>query len=211
MATAVKQPVRPRVETAETPPPSRLYRFTVEQYARMVELGILTPDDRGELLEGWIVKKMTQYPPHAFTTDLVQDTLRPLLPEGWRVRDQKPIVTPDSLPEPDVAIVRGPLIRYLEQHPQPRDVAVVIEVADSTLQEDRERKGRLYARARLPVYWIVNLVDDRIEVYTRPRAGRAPAYRERRDYGRSDAIPLIIEGREIAQIPVQSLLPPRPE
>jgi hypothetical protein len=206
MATAVKQIARPRAETAECPPP-HLYRFTVRQYERMVELGILTPDDRGELLEGWIVQKMTQHPPHAVAIDYVQDALRPLVPEGWRIRDQKPIRLTDSVPEPDLAIVRGPLGRYLEQHPQPRDIALVIEVADASLNEDRERKGRLYARARLPIYWIVNLVDGQVEVYTRPKGGKSPAYQDRQDYTAKQAVPLVIEGQEVEQIPVQEMLP----
>ncbi len=206
MAIAVKRVARPRAEIEEAPP-SGLYRFTTPQYERMVEVGILTPEDRAELLEGWIVKKVTQHPPHATVLEYTQDALRPLLPEGWRLREQKPMTTPDdSVPEPDVAIVRGPASRYERRHPRPADVALVIEVADTSLQEDRERKGRIYARARIPVYWIVNLPDERVEVYTRPRAGKTPIYRERRDYGRGQVFPLIIEGQEIAEIPVDALL-----
>ncbi len=211
MATAVKRIARSRAEAEEAPPP-HLYRFSVQQYERMVGLGILTPDDRGELLEGWIVQKMTQYPPHAVTVDFIQDALRTLLPQGWRIRDQKPIRLTDSVPEPDLTIVRGPLQRYLEQHPQPRDIALVIEVADTSLAEDRKRKGRLYARARLPIYWIVNLVGGHVEVYTRPKGGKSPGYRDRRDYTANQAVPLVIEGTEVGQLPVSQMIPkPSPE
>lgn len=208
MSTAVKQAVHPPVQAAEAPPP-HLFRFTVHQYERMAELGILTPDDRAELLEGWIVKKMPQDPPHAVAIDFTQDTLRAFLPKGWRIRDQKPVLLASSLPEPDLAIVRGPLDRYLEKHPQPRDIALVIEVADASLDEDRGRKGRLYAQARLPFYWIVNLVDGQVEVYTHPKGGKSPAYKDRRDYGPEAAVPLIIEGQTVGHVPVLEMIPKR--
>jgi Uma2 family endonuclease len=173
----------------------------------MVEIGILTPEDRGELLEGWIVQKMTQHPLHATVLEYAQDVLRLLLPQGWRLREQKPMTTPeDSLPEPDLAIVRGPASRYERRHPGPADVALVVEVADTFLQEDRERKGRIYARARIPVYWIINLPDEQVEVYTRPRAGKTAAYRDRHDYARGKVFPLVIEGRQIAEVAVDALL-----
>jgi hypothetical protein len=205
MSTAVKQIARPSAEAGETPPPN-LYRFTAGQYEWMVKIGILTPDDRGELLEGWIVKKMTQHPPHATVLEYTRDALLPLLPAGWRLREQKPLRTPDSLPEPDLIIVRGPASRYERRHPQAEDVALVVEVADTTLEEDRERKGRIYARVRIPVYWIINLPEERMEVYTRPRAGKTPAYRERRDYARGETLPLTIEGEQLGEVAVNALL-----
>jgi Uma2 family endonuclease len=207
VSTAVKQRAQPVPQQEGPPPPGLLYRFSVEQFQRMTGLGILTPDDRAELLEGWIVQKMTQHPPHAVAIDLVHDALRPLLPQGWRVRDQKPILLADSLPEPDLTVVRGPLGRYLDQHPRPRDVAVVIEVADSSLDEDRVRKGRVYARARLPLYWIINLVDEQVEVYSRPKAGKTPAYQDRRDYLADGSVPLVLDGQEVGQVPVARMIP----
>ena len=84
----------------------------------------------------------------------------------------------------------------------------MIEVADSTLDRDRILKGSLYARSRIAVYWIVNLTDSVVEVYTRPRAGRSPAYRLRQDYTADDSVPLLISGTEVARIPVSELLPP---
>jgi Uma2 family endonuclease len=187
--------------------PAKVHRFTVEQYERLGELGILTTEDRVEHLEGWIVDKMTQYPPHSSAIDFVQDALRAVLPAGWRLRDQKPIRLPDSLPEPDVAVVRGPRERYIHRHPVAADVALVIEVADTSVDEDRDRKGRIYARARIPVYWIVNLPASQVEVYTQPRAGKSPAYRERQDYGSKASVPLVIERTEIGRIAASALLP----
>ncbi|HYT95231.1 MAG TPA: Uma2 family endonuclease [Gemmataceae bacterium] len=191
----------------EESPPPQLYRFTVEQYELMTTAGVFSTFDRTELLEGWIVKKMTQHPPHAVAIEYFQEIVRPLLPDEWRVRDQKPIITGESNPEPDLTIVRGPTSRYATRHPRSADIALVVEVADTTIHEDRSRKGRIYARARIPIYWIVNVTDLQIEVYTHPKGGKSPAYRERRDYGPKETVPLILAGREVAQIPVQELLP----
>jgi Uma2 family endonuclease len=209
MATAVKTNRRQTIAPAPQPP-AGLHRFTVKQYERMGELGILTPDDRVELLDGWVVNKMTQHPPHAAAIDFLQDALRAVLPAEWRLRDQKPIRLPGSLPEPDVAVVRGPRERYTQQHPVPADVSLVIEVADTTLEADRELKGPIYARARIPVYWIINLRGKAVEVYSQPKAGRKPAYRQRQDYTGEDTVPVVIAGHEIARIPVRDLLPTPP-
>jgi len=87
-------------------------------------------------------------------------------------------------------------------------LALVVEVADTTLQRDRTSKKRLYARAGVPAYWIANLSEKRFEVYTDP-SGPAdePDYRERQDYGPTEAIPVMIEGREVGRLAVQELLP----
>jgi Uma2 family endonuclease len=188
-------------------PPLRTHRFTVEEYERLTEIGFLTPKDRVELLEGWIVDKMPQDPPHACAIDLVQDALRLLLSPDWRLRDQKPIRAGESRPEPDIAVVKGPTARYARHHPDPTDIALVIEVADTTLDEDRGRKGRIYARARIQVYWIVNLEEGKVEVYTDPKVGKLPAYRDRQDFGKKDSLPLVIAGKELGRIAIKDILP----
>src|SRR5215472_7164417 len=112
-------------------PASRaMHRFTVEQYERMAELGFLTSSDRVELLEGIIVDKMTQNPPHNAAIDLVRDQLAPLLSPDTRLREQKAIRLGESEPEPDLAVVVGPAKRYARRHPGPQDVLLVVEVAD---------------------------------------------------------------------------------
>jgi Uma2 family endonuclease len=183
------------------------YRLSVKQYHRMIETDVLTEDDRVELLEGVISPKMTHKPPHDCAVSLVQDSCQPLLPKGWIIRIQSAVTTADSEPEPDVAMVRGPARRYLSAHPGPKDIACLVEVADSTLFQDRNVKGRLYARARIPVYWVINLVDRHVEVYTRPRAGKDPAYQVRHDYAPKDDVPIVIEGRIVGHIPARDLLP----
>jgi Uma2 family endonuclease len=185
------------------------YRFRVDQYEKMTESGVLTSADRVELIEGIVVQKMTQYPPHAVAIDYTLDALRLLLPEGWRLREQKPIQLSDSKPEPDLVVVRSPLQRYERRHPGPRDIALLIEIADTTLEGDRQDKGRIYARARIAVYWIVNLNERQVEIYTEPKGGKEPAYRRRSDYGSDAILPLVIEGAEVGQVAVSDLLPSR--
>lgn len=184
-----------------------LHRFSVDQYEKMLEAGILRSEDRVELIEGIVVQKMTQHPPHAVAIDYTQDALRPLLPDGWRLREQKPIKLSNSEPEPDLVVVRGPLQRYERRHPGPRDIALLIEVADTSLEADRQEKGRTYARARIPVYWIINLIDRQVEVYTEPKGGKTPAYRRRTDHGIDARVSLIIEGNEVGQVSASDLLP----
>jgi Uma2 family endonuclease len=184
-----------------------LYRFSVEQYDRMVETGILTADDRVELLEGWVIDKMPHNPPHDGSILALQRPLWARLPSEWLLRIQSAITLDTSKPEPDLAIVKGPAKIYFERHPLARDIAWLIEVSDTTLLRDR-LKCSLYARARIPVYWIVNLVEAQIEVYSQPRAGRTPAYRQQHFYGINDSVPLVILGHDIGSIPVRDLLPP---
>jgi Uma2 family endonuclease len=197
-----------RNEPPAVPPPGLpLYRFSVEQYHQLIQAGVLREGERLELLEGWLVPKMTINPPHPVAIKLLENELASRLPAGWITRTQAPITTRDSEPEPDVSVVHGPVRRYRDHHPRPDEIALVIEVADSTLTEDRTVKARLYAAARLPIYWIVNLVDGQVEVCTEPRGGRSPAYRRRQDFGPSDSVPLLIAGKDCGTIPVGDLLP----
>jgi Uma2 family endonuclease len=195
----IKKPTQPRAMP--------LYRFTVAQYHRMTELGILTANDRVELLHGWILCKMPRNPPHDAAVTRINRRLLPILSDEWLLRVQCAITLRGSEPEPDFAIVRGPESTYVRRKPGPRDVALLLEVADSTLLPDRHGKGATYAQARIPEYWILNLVESRLEVYTQPRAGRSPGYRQQRIYNADEAVPLVLGGYEIARIPVIDLLP----
>jgi Uma2 family endonuclease len=189
------------------PAPFAPRRFTVAEYLRMAETGILTDEDHVELLEGVITPKMTRNPPHDAAIMLVQDELRPLLPKGCAMRVQSAVVTDDSVPEPDVAVVRGTARDFRSRHPQPSDTALAIEVAESSLQRDRQ-KARIYARAGVPTYWIVNLVDEQIEVHTKPAGSAdAPAYEQTVVYRRGDRTPIPAEISADADILVDDLLP----
>jgi Uma2 family endonuclease len=183
-------------------------RFSVDEYHRLIKTGVLLEGEPLELLEGWIVYKMTRNPPHDVALGLAGDAIDMRLPAGWHVREQSAITTPDSEPEPDLAVTRGARRDFKQRHPGPGDLALVVEVADSTLQLDRADKARIYARAGITVYWILNLVDRRVEAYTDPTGpDPAPAYRRRDEYGPTDNVPLAIAGSPALSIPVAELLP----
>lgn len=206
--TVAAQPITPPPVEAGAIPDVPIYRLSVEQYHAMARAGILTEDDPVELLEGWLVQKMTKHRPHVIATGLVRRELERLLPSGWYVAIQDPITTAESEPEPDVAVVRGEERDYPDRHPGPQDVPLVVEIADSSLEQDRGAKKRLYARAGIAVYWIVNLVERQIEIYTEPTGPAAnPDYRQRRDYGLADSIPVVLDGAEIFSLAVRDLLP----
>lgn len=199
---AISPPSRPSV------PPDLIWPLTVDQYHAMIRAGILTEDDPVELLEGWLVPKLPKHPRHRVATRLIRQILEREVPPGWYVDSQEPVTTIDSEPEPDVMIVRGDTRDYLDRHPGPADLALVVEVADATLERDRSLKLRVYAGAGVPAYWIANLRDSRIEVYADPTGmPDAPNYRDRHVFGPNDAIPLVIDGGEVARIPVRDLLP----
>lgn len=188
-------------------PPLPVRQFTVAEYHHLIEIGFFKPSDRLELIHGWLVPKVSHNPLHASVIRLVISAFMRLIPEGWELSPQLPITMTDSEPEPDLAIIRGSLADYADAHPRPRDVGFILEVADSSLSQDRGTKLELYAAAKIPVYWIVNIPDGRVEVYTRPRGGKSPTYRDHQDYGTGDEIPVILNGEEIGRIPVQALLP----
>ncbi|HWG46912.1 MAG TPA: Uma2 family endonuclease [Gemmataceae bacterium] len=182
-------------------------RFSVARYQRMVETGILTADDKVELLENYVVLKMPRNPPHDSTIQRMLEKLFPCRPPGWGLRVQSAIALADSQPEPDFAFVRGSAADYENHHPGATETGLVIEVADSSLLRDQRDKTRIYARAGLPCYWIINLVDRRIEVYSQPSGPTAvPAYGSFQTYQPGDALPLILDGITVGMVPVSELL-----
>jgi Uma2 family endonuclease len=208
MTVALQPTACPSVEIGAGIPDVPIFRLTVEQYVAMVETGILTEDDPVELLEGWLVHKMTKRPDHMVATGCILDLFPHVLPAGWFLNLQDPVTTPDSLPEPDAAVIRGTRRDYRPRRPAAADVGLVVEVADTTLRQDQGPKKRLYARAGIAVYWIVNLVDSRIEVYTEPSGPtEVPDYGKRQTYGPEDTIPMVLDGVEAGNLAVQDLLP----
>lgn len=183
-------------------------RFSVPEYHKLIEIGVLTENDRLELLEGYLVNKMSRNPPHDAAIQLLQDALLGLLPAGWRLRIQSAITLADSEPEPDLAVVRGNARTYTQRHPGPADAGIVIEVSESTLDGDRIDKGRIYARAGIAVYWIVNLVERQVEVYTQPSGpGASPSYGQTSIHKESDAVPLVLDNVTAGMLNVRDLLP----
>jgi hypothetical protein len=186
-----------------------VYRFTVDEYHQFGDAGILTPESRVELIDGWIVEKPVQKPPHAIALTRLQKRLPKVVPTEFEIRTQLPITLPTSEPEPDAVVARGPEVRYDDSHPKPGDIAIVIEVSHASLAFDQGPKLLLYAAAKLPVYWIVNIPDQRVEVYSNPRIGRVPKYKTTANYERGATVPLVVFGKQVGAIAVTDLLPRR--
>lgn len=207
------------IATPVTPPPkstsgpfsstfSRLRRYTREEYHRLGALGIIDPNEKVELLDGLIVEKPMKGLSHVGATRRISFHLPQFLPAGWFVQTQDPIGLTNSEPEPDGAIIRGNLRSYDTHHPEPADVGIVIEVADSTLRMDRREKGVLYAEASIAVYWIINVADGWIEVYSKPDpTANPPAYADRTDYRPGQDVPIVLDGVQVSAIPAADLLP----
>ncbi|MCA1620844.1 MAG: Uma2 family endonuclease [Acidobacteria bacterium] len=158
------------------------HSFTVAEYRRMVEVGILSEDDRVELIDGEVLEMSPIREPHAACVDVLNEVVQDRLGRSVNVRVQGPIQLDDySEPQPDIAILKRRDDFYRHAHPRPEDVLIVIEVSDSTLGFDRKVKVPLYARAGIPETWVVNLPDERIEVYSDPAGG---AYQTVRAYAR---------------------------
>lgn len=188
--------------------PSQLWRISVERYHEMIEAGTLTENDRLELLEGFLVEKMTVNPPHSFVTETLREMLGQFVSEAFFVNAQQPVTMSDSEPEPDVVVIHGKRRDFLRNHPHPEDVPLVVEVSDATLQQDQTWKKRIYAQAGIPVYWIVNLPDRQIEVYMEPSGSSAnPTYHQLTTYRETDEIPVVLHNEVIARLSVQNLLP----
>lgn len=183
-----------------------MWKFSVEQYHQMIASGTIGEDDPVELLEGWLVTKMSKNEAHIYSTEESAELLRDVLPQSYFVRRQDPITTDDSEPEPDVAVIKGSRHDFKKKKPTPSDVALVVEVANATLKRDRTVKQRIYASANIPVYWILNLVDRVLEHYTNPLPNEK-RYADKTVFDEDSLVPLVIDGKEITQLAVKDLLP----
>lgn len=183
----------------------QLRRFTVKEYHTLVQQGFFADDEAFELLRGYIVHKVSRDPIHDAVLEILAEMLRDRIPVGWRVRVQSAVTTSDSEPEPDIAVVRGRPQDHFDRHPSPSELCLAVEVANSTLVGDRVLKGPIYAESGVPVYWVVNVKERRVEAYTEPSGG---AYRQRTHYKDGENVPLSIEGLSLPPIPVSDLFPP---
>jgi Uma2 family endonuclease len=187
--------------------PPGLYRITVDEYERIIRAGALNNPDRVELIDGYLVDKMAKSAEHGYATKKLVKALEPLLPAGWTWRSEQPVRIPDyDEPEPDVALVRGTDEDYEHRIPGPDDVGLLIEVCLTTLDRDRHEKLPAYARAGIPVVWIINLVDRHIEVYTEPGPG---SYGSRVDVKPGQPVPVMIDALPLGQVAVDAILPSR--
>ncbi len=210
MTALLTAPPAPAQPPAPAPPAGRvLYRFTVDQYHAMILAGVLPEGGPMELLRGLVVLKMSQNSPHRIATRQWRDRVRDVVPRSaWSVESQAPVTCSDSEPEPDGYVCPLAAASIRGRNPRASEVALVAETADSSLPTDRGEKKALYAEERIPVYWILNVVENIIEVYTNP-SGPAPSpdYSTRTDYRPGDEVPVVLMGVEVGRIPVNDLLP----
>lgn len=135
----------------------------------MTEAGILSPEERVELIEGHIVSMAAKNPPHSAITKYTADYLRDLVKGVADIRIQEPIhINSHSEPEPDIAVVRTDPRNYVERHPTPEEVFLIIEVADSTLNFDRKNKAAIYANAQIADYWVIDVRQQQVFVFREP-------------------------------------------
>ncbi len=196
-------------DTQATAPALALYRVTARQFEAMCASGVFPEGAHVELLGGLLVDKMTKHTPHVITLGGTDDAVRRFLPPGWHVNVEQPLgLGRFWRPEPDLAVVRGLRRDYRRRYPGARDLAFLVEVADTTYAKDRGVKWRRYAAARVAIYWLINLLKDQIEVYSDPAGrGMSAVYRQCRIYGRDAEIPVVLDGREVGRIAVKDILP----
>lgn len=175
MATALAERPAPKrsFEPLEEDTSHRRFRFTGDQMIQLAEMGWLEPDKKYELLDGEILEKMAANPPHAGIVGLVAEVLRRIFGPTYIAREEKPVRLDIYFdPQPDIAVVKGRHSDYFKRFPSQSDIALVVEVSDSSVNFDRKRKQEAYALGELPEYWLVNLVSQQVEVYRQPVEGR---------------------------------------
>lgn len=142
-------------------------RWTRQDYDKMIDAGLFPPGTHAELIDGVVLEMSPQKSPQATAVCLVEEALRNAFGQGYTLRVQLPLaLDPLSEPEPDVAVLPGAPRDYRDAHPT--SALLIVEVSETTLTHDRDRKGSLYARAGIADYWLVNLPAQRLEVYRHP-------------------------------------------
>lgn len=195
------------VEARTTRTRQRPYRLSAAQYEQMADSGILGEDDPVELIDGLLVRKLTKGDPHILATKLAFGCLQRALPAGWHATKEDPILLRiagrDSQPEPDVALLRGSPRDYRGRKPEPGDIGLIVEVADTSYAVDRNDRWLRYA-AGIPVFWLLDLRNRRLEVFTAPTP---TGYTTTVTYDEAGLVPMTLDGVEVARIAVADLLP----
>jgi Uma2 family endonuclease len=196
-------PTTSSITTTQRGIAAKIYRLSVDEYERMVEAGVLD-DPRVELIDGLLVRKTEKKPPRVIATERLSRLLERTVPEGWHVGKGGPVRIPAfNEPEPDLAIIAGPAADYREEYPGPGEVALLVEVAETSLVHDTGDKLAAYATGGIPVYWVVNLIDSRVEVYTQPGPD---GYVSRQEFAPGQHIPVIVAGVDRGRIAVSEML-----
>ena len=190
-----------------TSPLDRPYRFTVDDFFRMIDLDFFPDEVRVGLWEGQVYEEMAKNHPHSFSLAKLNAALFPLLPAGWSLWAECTVaISPDKAPLPDMLIIRGAVEVYRGRRPDAADVVVLIEVADSSLKIDTGAKLKAYyAEAGIPIYWVVNLRDGVIHAHSDPIPPER-RYASMSTIGLDGSIPLVLDGQHVAMIPASSIL-----
>ena len=161
-----------------TEPLPRTRRWTRVEYERLIDLGLFSPDERLELLDGALVVREPQGNRHAAAIRKVVAALRAALGDAWQIDSQLPLALDDaSQPEPDVSVVARHPHAYRDAHPS--RAVLIVEIAETSYRIDREYKLSLYARAGVPECWLVDVVNDAVEIHREPEAAPAARYGRR--------------------------------
>jgi Uma2 family endonuclease len=205
MATVATPALQQPVATLSPWLASGLYRFSVRQYDTLIESRTIAEHERVELIEGVVVNKMGRNRPHIVAGNKGLRMLSAIIPSGWYVAKEDPVVVSNwSKPEPDLAVVRGQAEDYIAGDVTAADVALVVEIAESSLSADQEDMAQIYSSSVIPVYWIINLVDRCVEVYSEPDAA---GYQSCQRITSGEEVRVVIGGVEVGRIAVADLLP----
>jgi hypothetical protein len=182
-------------------------RMTLDEYRRRAAAGAFSTSQAFELLEGVVVPKTRQTLRHETAVEKLRDLIGIMIPNGWHLLAQ-PIACGDSQPEPDLAVAADVLNEFANHPPTAENVPLVVEAADGSLLSDRKLKGRIYARAGIVCYWLLNLIDSQLEVYTNPSGPvPMPGYQEKRVYRVEDKISLVIGLDDLGTLRIGDILP----
>ncbi|MGL6076164.1 MAG: Uma2 family endonuclease [Fimbriiglobus sp.] len=177
--------------------------LSVTQYMASLQSGHIKAADRVELIRGRIVEKMSINGPHNLVTNLLADLLRELLPNDLCLFCPSAIILEDSVPEPDIIIARGKKRDFTTTHPTAADIQLLVEVSDTSLAQDLGDKLTLYALAKIPEYWVVDIPHRQIHVFTKPKGGKKPGYKSQVTYSDVDSVPVF----DVSEVKVSEVLP----
>ncbi len=198
-------PAIPAQPAGPTRIPSPLYRMTLEQYESLIASGFFPKRDDVHFINGYLVTRMAESPLHGAICEAIRLAIEAILLATWHTRSEKGLRIPAqvSMPRPDLVVVRGEWRTYLNRYPEPADTALVVEVAITSRDEDRAMAD-IYAAGGVPVYWIVNLVDGQVEVYSDPGPS---GYQTHEVLAPGHVLRVMIDGVEAGEIPVADILP----
>jgi Uma2 family endonuclease len=187
--------------------PWPLYRMTLEQYESLIATGFFSKQDDVQLINGYVVNRMAESPEHGAVCDLIRRAMEVILlaVAGWHARGQNGLKIPSqvSIPRPDLAVVRGTARDYLKRYPEASEAVLVAEVSVSSLDKDRALAD-IYAASGIPFYWIIDVDDGQVEVYSDPGPS---GYRSHEVLAPGHMLPVIIDGVVIGEIAVSDILP----